>query len=41
MTRNLPNISKNLPNVQCFELESFDVFLESVANVFWPKIASF
>ena len=41
MMRKLPNTSKNLLNVQCFALESFVVFLESVANVFFAKIASF
>ena len=33
MMRNLPK----LPNVQCFAVETFVVFLESVANVFLPK----
>ena len=33
--------AKNLPNAQCFALESFVVFLESVANFFVAKIASF
>ena len=37
MMRKFPNISKNLPNVQCFALESFAIFWESVANVFLPK----
>ena len=37
MKRNLPNISKNLPKVQCVASESLVVFLESVANVFLPK----
>ena len=36
--RNLPNITKSLPKVQCSALESFVVFLESVAiNVSLPK----
>ena len=30
-------MSKNLPDTQCFALESFVVFLESVANFFSPK----
>ena len=36
----LANTSENLPNVQCFAIESF-VFLESVANFSFAKIARF